>query len=238
MAPGKCGSGGGLVGDESGLKYAKIEGKDGGFIPRLFLGLPDKESILKQPKKNKQSFKRVLKAVLFETSLAKKIKRTKVLQKLHQSKKNRSGRVEKKNSYQVKNNPTNSIYLEVPRKVDGTNTSQSSSRNISRSSSYSSISKSLVKTKPSNLAQPNQKQDNYLQDIGQGGQSNDIGIYVIVVSLLALAFCSKTTAIIFTVGCLYCSASGVDLHGNMKSKQYKKKIIMEAPLGRNRGRGV
>ncbi|KAJ8763657.1 hypothetical protein K2173_003129 [Erythroxylum novogranatense] len=194
VATEKCG--GDVPVKKSGLKNAKIEGKGEGLIPSLFHDLPNKESTVRQKKRNQQSFKRVLKAVLFETSLAKKIKRTKVLKELLHSNRSLSKRVAKKNSNQVvAENPTNVILLEVSKKFDGANTSKSSTATSPSSSHSKKNALTLVLPKP--------KQDKKFQDKREGSKSSNVGMYLVIVCLLALAFCGKASATLLTAGWLY-----------------------------------
>lgn len=231
------------------LKCVKLEIKDGEVFPQIFpTNLPSssKESTAYPEKRgHKKNISRLLKAILFETSLAKKNKKRKLLQKLKQSEKVEKESNPEKNSVDSKNK-------EFAKKDDGINISNSNMTGSSHSSLWSSSSSSLSlnsrslsdtsRSFRSNSSEFKPKQDN-MQGNGKGHTST-IGLCLVLVSLMVLVLWGKVCAILCTSTWLFlvprCSKARNNLsqkildYEGIDSKEYKKMIIMEGLLERNR----
>ncbi|CAK7327523.1 unnamed protein product [Dovyalis caffra] len=217
---GGCGSGG-----DPAFKYVKSEQRDGAVFPQIFpttLPSTNKEFIAyPEKKRHKKNFSRLLKAILFETSLAKKIKKRKLSKKLNKSEKvEKDSKREKKNSINKKNQD---------KKDDGRNISN---RSPSNSSSLFRNSRLLLDTGRSfrsNSIKFKPEQDN-MQGNGEGSYSSTVGLCLLLISLVALVFWGKACAILKNLSQKIADYEGIDL------EEYKKKIIMEGLLERNRNR--
>ncbi|KAJ4843007.1 hypothetical protein Tsubulata_005385 [Turnera subulata] len=224
------------------ITYVKVEGdKDGLVFP--VLPLPEEEFVTRKKDKRRRSFSRVVKAVLFETSLAKKIKKKKQKQKLHQSSGNQSSPKAGKNSSPTKRHPGN--------QESGDSRIMSDS-SLWSPSSVSCSSSSRSSTTTTNSFQLNQTEFRHIHDNGQdqpgkGYYSSNIGLCLLLISLLVLVFWGKLCSILCTSVWLFLVprlhikkhsslqyAAGC---GEIDSEEYKKRIIMGGLLERNRGGG-
>lgn len=246
--------GGRYGGGDPVLKCVKLEHKDGEVFPQIFpTNLPSssKESTAYPEKKgHKKNISRLLKAILFETSLAKKIKKRELLQKVKQSEKVEKESNPEKNSVDSKNKEF------AKKDDDGVNISNSNMTGSSHSSLWSSSSSSLSLdskslSDTSRLFRSNSSEFKLKQDNMQGngkGQTSTIGLCLVLVSLMVLVLWGKVCAILCTSTWLFlvprCSKARnnssqkiLDYEG-IDSKEYKKMIIMEGLLERNRNHAL
>ncbi|KAJ6301451.1 hypothetical protein OIU77_015702 [Salix suchowensis] len=242
--------GGGCGGGDPVFKCVKLENNDGEVFPQIFpTNLPssNRESIAYTEKKgHKKNLSRLLKAILFETSLAKKIKRRKLLQKLKQSEKAEKDSNPEKNSIDAMNK-------EFSKREDGRNISNRNMTGSSHSSLWSSSSSSLSLNSSSSVSdasplfRSNSSEFKPKQDNKQGngkGFTSTIGLCLVLISLMVLVLWGKVCAILCTSTWLFLvprcskarnnSSQNIFYDEGIDSKEYKKKIIMEGLLERNR----
>lgn len=247
---------GGSVSDEPVFTYIAVGEKDGVVFPKILPGLSEGKDGggIGKKKDGHRSLSRILKAVLFETSLAKKIKRRKLQRKLYQSNSNLLARAENFSKPIIENSIQNQELSKDSSQGIGSNSSSpffnssaiTSSSVRSSSSSLSSNSRFLTdknKSSWSNSIETKQRQSN-LQEHGKGSYNSNIGLCLLLISFLVLVFWGKICAILCTSTWLFfvprlcndnnSSQNGVEL---LDSDEYKKRIIMEGLLQRNHARG-
>ncbi|KAF8414014.1 hypothetical protein HHK36_002012 [Tetracentron sinense] len=239
------------------FSYIAVEKKDNYMIPAILSSLSEKENSKISPRKRnaRQVFSRVLRAVMFETSLIKKVRSRKVRQDLCRSDSNLSAKSEKFSDINRRKSSEDD-----GRKIDSTvSSSLSSSCSSSTTSTYvmpeSKNSRSLADQKESfgsNCFEQKQSKKN-LQDPQRKTKgtvtrcfSSSAGLYLLLISLSIMIFWGRICAIFCTSAWLYFvyrwnSGDGPPENGNkspeMDSREYKKKVIMEGLLERNRHRG-
>ncbi|KAJ4726211.1 vitellogenin-2-like [Melia azedarach] len=178
----------------------------------------------------------ILKAVLFETSMAKKIRKRRFQQKICQP-----------------GDPLNesSLNKELSEVDDGSILSNTCS-SLRSSSLSTSVCPSSLSSKSYGLNtfdRKQQKQDNVrIQQHGKLCYPPNIGLCLLLISLLVLVFWGKVCAIFCTSTWLFFVPRwtiGNNSLGNMStdslrldSEEYKKKIILEGLLERNHSRGL
>ncbi|XP_059664533.1 uncharacterized protein LOC132310371 [Cornus florida] len=211
-----------------------------------------------------RSFSRVLKAVLFETSLAKKIRQRSAGRENPRSTTNSSTKTNKiAISLKERNlHRDQSSEGHVNCKIDPNNSSSghSSSSSISLccscSSSIPSNPRSSSERKRSFGANPNPSESKQVQHVQatyctlnipkkkiEGCYGSETGLCLLLICLLVLVFWGKVCAIFCTSTLLYFAPARsqrvdsperrVDLP-DVDSKKYKKRVVMEGLLERNR----
>ncbi|KDP38964.1 hypothetical protein JCGZ_00721 [Jatropha curcas] len=198
------------------IQYIEMEpNKDGVVFPQMYPALlqpsssqtppPEKDVVNHRKKKNRKKFLQLLKAVFFETSLARKLRKKASMKKLKQSKKsNPSGKVEK----DLNLNPLKgkSFYKRFSRK-DGIIISNSPSENASFPCSSSSVlprnstnSKQLVidKVVINDPIESKKMMLDIVKENGKGYYGTNTGLFLLLVTLLVLVFWGKLYAILCT----------------------------------------
>ncbi|XP_021648771.2 uncharacterized protein LOC110641378 isoform X2 [Hevea brasiliensis] len=185
------------------VKYIEMNHKDGVVFPRMypalssspkspFLPTMEKDAAGHRKKKTKRKFLRAVKAVLFETTLAKRIKKKAFPGKTKQSKGDPSAKAEK-------NLMGSSSFQSLSRKNDGTNVTfapimNSSARTSRNSSLNSTISKSdrrLPFESYNNSMETKKNLDMKQEKFGKGHYSSNAGLFLLLVTLLVLVFWGK-----------------------------------------------
>ncbi|KAF5728004.1 hypothetical protein HS088_TW21G00146 [Tripterygium wilfordii] len=239
---------------ELGFKYMSV--KDKYRIPSI---LPDSSTPSVDnksaaadtvtPRKKKfghRSFSRVLKALLFEASLMEKLRKRKLREKLNRSHPKSSAKTVKHSEISMSNNPEENS--------NGRRSISNASLLIPSSSLCSLCGSSLVDRNNSNKSsfrssslEQRKLQDNVNneQEQGKGYYGVNFGLCFVVFSLVVLVFWGKVCAIFCTSTWLFfvpCRSIRSDSRNGdsleFDSEQYKKKIIMEGLLDRNRIRGL
>ncbi|XVE80239.1 hypothetical protein DITRI_Ditri14bG0123700 [Diplodiscus trichospermus] len=224
--------------------------------PAVIMSKDDKDkdvvvgSFSRQNKLGRRSFSRYVKAVLFETSLLKKMRNQKSRQKLH------------RNHNRDKSKPTQIFYSKSVNNISSMNTdhNQSTSSSTSSSSLFStstttnSLSSSSASSTTASRCLSLSERNNMQAKVrnhgdGKGCNGLNVGICSILISLLVLVIWGKICAIFCTSAWLFFAyrwntiklvpseniAAGhrfVDIDTEL----YKKKVIMEGLLERNHSR--
>ncbi|CAK9144607.1 unnamed protein product [Ilex paraguariensis] len=198
-----------------------------------------------------RSFSRVLKAVLFDTSLAMEIRNRKSRKNLFGIKSNQSSKREKI-SNSIKEKPTSKQSSDVNDllRMDSSSSSLEFSSSTITSSSFSSscTSSSITSNSRSFIANSMDIKQGYKQtstitkktrDCGHYFSSN-IGLCLILVCLLVLIFWGRTCAILCTSTWLFFARRGINgivsPEKEIDWEEHKKRVIMEGLLERNRSR--
>ncbi|XP_002525789.3 uncharacterized protein LOC8282933 [Ricinus communis] len=232
------------------LKLIDMERKDGVLFPSVYPSPEGDAAIARQNKKSKKKFLRAVKAVFFETSLAKKIKKRTSTKKKKYSTGETISNVDKDLDL-VKEKL---LHQKLSKKFTGRNIVSYYAPSVN-SSSVCSSAPSLNNSKrflervislgPSNPILENniKKQEN-----GKVHYGSNTGLFLLLVTLTVLVLWGKVYAILCTSTWLFfvpnwSNVSGKKLLKNgrvhsqsMDLEEYKKKIIMEGFLDRNRNR--
>lgn len=251
--------------DDPVFKYIAVEEEEGMFFPKILA--PDKKEQEQEPEEEKGGgrrkkdrnvkLSRILKAVFTGTFLAKKLRKRKLRQSSFRSETNIATNGDKSlnsvnnNSMEqdVNNLSINSNVSSCSRcSAAFTSTTLCSSCSSSSASNSRSISQRCNSLR-SNLIGSKQRQednDNNVQEHGKGRYGFYIGLCLPIISLLALICWGKVFAI-------FCTSMGFFLVSwrcrcdlpedgikslEFDSNEYKKRIIMEGLLKRNRAHGV
>ncbi|KAF5730611.1 hypothetical protein HS088_TW19G00203 [Tripterygium wilfordii] len=257
----------GLGDGNLGFKCISVKDKDGGVVFTNIL--PDSSSPSMDnksasadaatPRKKRlghRSFSRVLKALLFEASLVKKLRKRKLREKLNRSHPESSEKTVKNSKppleISMSNNPESN-----------TNGGRSSISNSSSSLRLSSVitSTTLCSSCGSSLSDRNNSNRSFrlssseqrkmkdninnVQEQGKGYYGVNFGLCLVVLSLVVLVFWGKVCAIFCTSTWLFFvprrsirSEWRNEGASEFDSEQYKKKIIMQGLLERNRIRSL
>ncbi|KAL2472859.1 uncharacterized protein Fot_48595 [Forsythia ovata] len=204
------------------------------------------ESSRKNKKKTRRSFSRAMKAVLFETSLMKKIQGKRSRKNSFRSNSNLSSKsektVKKTVSYKELSNPK-----EIFRTTSNYSSSLFSSNPSSRSTSISSNTfASSISSNPRSLSEIKRSASFDFQNLNinkqvskKGFVESYAGICIFLVSLFSLVIWGKVFAILTcTSTCLFFGPRPrVESPVNdVYTEEHKKRVIMEGMLERNRSR--
>ncbi|XP_050216374.1 uncharacterized protein LOC126667444 [Mercurialis annua] len=231
------------------FKFFDMERKDDVIFPRVYSAPEFTDSAANHPKKkSKRRFLRVVKAVFFETSLAKKIKRRTSMKK----KKHSNGETLSKVDKDL--NLVKEKLLQQKKFFDGTSVASTMSSSVnSTASSINSSTRFVEKGTWFGSFNPigennKKKQETMIQEDGKGHYGSNTGLFLLLVTLLVLVLWGKIFAILCTSTWLFfvpnwSSISGrkslkiSKIHGDSpEMEENKKKIIMEGFLERNRNR--
>ncbi|OMO92638.1 hypothetical protein CCACVL1_06795 [Corchorus capsularis] len=209
----------------------------------------DAENSIVVHRPTKKTFSQVVKAVVFEIVLAKRVRERKAIDQ---------------RSYSWKHNSKLSKSADKVLSGKGIQDTLSKSESVSSLSSYSSSSSSSPSSSPNSTQKPerqnlqknddtcrNYQQERELKTKQEGSSRNNNAIYLLLVSLAVTIFWGKICAILFTSIWLYFvpqqqQSAGVirNLESIKRSSEkksrdyYKKKVIMEGLLDRTYNRGA
>ncbi|XP_065859910.1 uncharacterized protein [Euphorbia lathyris] len=227
----------GTTGSGSPFKHLRMENIDTARIP------PSSDAAAGHfKKKSRRKFVRLIKAVLFETSLANKIKKR--AKKKKQIANGDSASINDKDTYPITATTLNKKFgkKNQGRIISGTPSIETSS--ISSSSCASSIASSSMRFPDTDITNLLEQQKQKNEEKGKGYYGINTGLCLILVALLVLVVWGKLFAILCTSAWLFFlpnwSKGKMLLKGRLKAEEsmdreeYNKKIIMEGLLDRKR----
>ncbi|CAK9160177.1 unnamed protein product [Ilex paraguariensis] len=255
------------------LTYIAVGGgnREGVVIPKILTSMSEEkleesadgyvggDGHRRTKKRFHRSLSRVLKAVLFDTSLATEVRNKKLRKNSFRSNSNLSSKMEKV-SNSINKNPSSKessrsdellgVDSILSSSLYSSSTIPSSSLSSWCSSSITSNSRPFSEIKGSSRAnsvdlKQGYKQSSTTKNARGGYYSSSIGLCWLLVCLLVLIFWGKICAIICTSISLFLApqrSGGVHLPANeidlpdIDSEEHKKKVIMEGLLKRNRNR--
>ncbi|WCJ24026.1 hypothetical protein M5689_006014 [Euphorbia peplus] len=195
----------GTPGNGSPFKHLRMDTLNGSLVPRN-IPPPDSPAAGHFKKKSRRKFVRLIKAILFETTLANKIRKKANSKKKKQCSNGDSPsiKIEKKDTYPVMATTFNKKFGKkyTAKVISGTPSVDTSSVMSSSScaSSVASNSMRLPDTDIMNLMEQNQKND---QEKGKGYYGFNTGLCLILVALLVLVIWGKLFAILCSSAWLF-----------------------------------
>ncbi|PSS16223.1 hypothetical protein CEY00_Acc13720 [Actinidia chinensis var. chinensis] len=259
---------GSLKPDDPVIEFVSVEGDEKMVLPKILTSLSEENLKLysdggggRRMEKSRRSFSRILKAALFKASLVKKVCRRKARQNSSPTKSNSKSERSKNVSNEQHEKPKlkESSYAEDHR-IDSTrwpslnyssSVTASTSMCSSRASSVTTNSRSSSQWKGLFLENSESKQADRAISIERerGGYSSNVGLCLLIVSLLVLIVWGKVCAILCTSTWFFLVPRGIRKVGSpvnvvdlpeidSESEGYKKRVIMEGLLQRNRSRVI
>ncbi|KAF7139893.1 hypothetical protein RHSIM_Rhsim06G0192100 [Rhododendron simsii] len=228
-----------------------VRGGDKMVLPKILTSLSQEKSKVSPDgggrgteERSRRSFSRIFKSVLLKNPLVKKFSSRKARQKSFQTKSNIVSEKIKKASNAAKVNPT-------PDKTPEADSSRWASPNSSSTTTTSTpICSSLVSSYGASPVESKQVDKPTSTEKARECSSPTVGFCVLLVCLVVLTFWGRVVAILCTSMFLFLvrrriershsvdlPVNGIDLPVNdVDSEAYKKKVIMEGLLDRNRSR--
>ncbi|GFZ06605.1 hypothetical protein Acr_18g0007750 [Actinidia rufa] len=258
---------GSLKPDDPVIEFISVEGDEKMVLPKILTSLSEENLKLysdggggRRMKKSRRSFSRILKAVLFKASLVKKVCRRKARQNSSPTKQQSERSKNVSNEQHEKPKLKESSYAENHHRIDSTrwpslnyssSVTASTSMCSSRASSVTTNSRSSSQRKGLFLENSESKQADRAISIERerGGYSSNVGLCLLLVSLLVLIVWGKVCAILCTSTWFFLVPRGIRKVGSAvnlvdlpeidsESEGYKKRVIMEGLLQRNRSRVI
>ncbi|KAM7498775.1 hypothetical protein LguiA_023189 [Lonicera macranthoides] len=238
-------------------------GKESAVIPKILKSLSDKNSkdssdvdvaggeARCRKSKSPRRFTRLIKAVLFDITLSKKFRNRKSRKKSIQSNTDGSSKGEsnkfitnslneKTSSFTESSDTDDTLRINSSRSSSLFSSSTNASSSLSSSScdySISSNSRSSSERKGSFQLEPNQAPKKVC-----GFFCSTLVLCLFLLCLLVLILCGRICAILCTLACFFlCSVNavnppvnGVEWNVDVETEEYKKKVIMDGLLERDR----